>query len=115
MMTTTQEELEQLVQQALQPETDAANRRQRAQILRRIIDRLEASPEEPGEEGDSFKQAIPVLIATFGAALIGAAAPKGSVLRYAGAVPGTIDLFAKAQERRDFNQLVIPLTAAAAG
>jgi|GEM_PF-5933395 len=63
----------------------------------------------------TFKQAVPTLIATFGAALVAAAAEKGSPLRFAGAVPGVIDAVNKAREKRDFNEIALPLASAAAG
>lgn len=79
------------------------------------IKRLDDGSDDIVVKESDLRQAFPMLLATVGAALLGASAEKGSPLRYAGAVPGLIDLFAKSQAKRDSSELVISLGTAAAG
>jgi hypothetical protein len=64
---------------------------------------------------DALREAIPTLIATVAAGLLGAAAEKGSALRFAGSVPGAIDLVAKLREKRDAKELAVPFVTSALG
>jgi hypothetical protein len=69
----------------------------------------------PDVVGSDFTNAIPTILATVGAALLGASVEKGSILRYAGAVPGVIDLFDKARRTHDAGEVIIPLVTSASG
>jgi hypothetical protein len=73
------------------------------------------TPTKPTKKPDALKQALPTIMATVAASLLGAAAERGSVLRYAGAVPGAIELVARIRDKQDTKELTVPFLSSALG
>jgi anti-sigma factor RsiW len=114
MTENTHGELNDALRSALDAAAQEEMREQHLQTLRRAANSLQSSKVDLSTRS-ALDDALPTLIATFGAALIGAAADKKSLLRYAGALPGTIDVIGRARRNQDFSELVVPLIAAVAG